>query len=628
MRLFLLFFVFCFLSTAEFLAQNTYDIVMPNGTSTKSSCQRCLQLFAQKPKEVRFSVEKDENNTLWFEITDKRWFDLMFQKDGDGIALDIVSKKRYDCEETPPGLNQIRGDLQKPVYAEALKRGLKPYNDRFRVRIGKLADDLVKETLEFNVLFLNNKHLCMYYTVYNLEAYNWELLDMGVYLDTITYRNQFASSENKLVKAYKTLNFKIPFEKNKSEYLKEDIKPVYDSLHLTDFDIKSIDIQAYSSVEGNLKRNIELQEQRAASIVKALQSFQEPTIETTVNSAENWVEFLNDIEGTPYEFYKDLSKSQVKAELTGTKGEAIEPILKNHRKALITLELEKKSSYKTIESDRLITEFNTALQADNAAKAYEIQNIVLGRIREKSISPEKLKEMVIPQQQKYSSFLNTNAATPYLVDKAYLVITYNEMEKLEKLDPESKKIKYNLAALKIVIWKFDVMPVNEEALLKQIINLKNYGIEKNLINRMLTNYFIIQSEKYNRAKEYKKKDAAVNKVLDLVKVLTFRDEDYLSVAQYLTFYSDEKRATALIEKRVNKIDVAEDLLFYYLNLTLVDRDLTQTSEYRSIMLNAFNRNKIRYCKFFDASNDGGVTFQLLEDDYLRDTYCENCTVLE
>lgn len=626
------FFVFLFLLIkvvqAAFAQDDTYGIVLPNGQTTRMSCQRCLQLFAQKPKEVRFSIKKDDNNVLWFNISDKRWFELMFQKSGDGIALDIVNKKRYDCNDTPPGNNQIRGDLQKPVYADVLRRNLKPIGDGFRVRVGVLPDELAGETLEYNVLFLNNKHLCMYYTVYNLEAYNWQLLDMGVYLDTITFKRQEQKGDALITTSYKNLNFRIPFEKNKSEYLAEDIKPVYDSLRLTDYDIKAIDIQAYSSVEGNLDRNIELQEQRAASIVKALQSFQEPTIETRVTSAENWVEFLKDIQNTPYAALKDLSKAEVKQKLAGPDGDALEPILKNHRKALISLSLEKKSSFKTMSSERLITEFNTALQNDEVLKAQEIQNLLLGRVRDKILNPDSLKNMEIPRQQKYADFLNNNAASRYLVDQAYVVIAYNELEKLEALDPTNRKIKYNLTALKFVIYKYDIQPVDPGAFLNQIRKLRSYDIEESLIGRMLTNYYIIQSEKYARARDYNKKDGAVNQVLSLLKTVSLRDEDYLSIAQYLTYYSDTKKATALIEDRVNRIDVDEDLLFYFLNLTIIDEALTQTADYRSIMLNAFNRNKKRYCTLFNASNDGGVTFQLLEDDYLRDSYCENCQGLE
>lgn len=621
--------VFLVLGSLQLLAQDAnYGIIMPNNQTTRANCSRCLQLFAQKPKEVQFSVSKDENNILWFNISDKRWFEQMFQKSGDGIAVDIVNKKRYDCNDTPPGNNQIRGLLQKPVYADVLRRNLKTYGKGFRVRIGTLPEELKGETLEYNVLFLNNRHLCMYYTVYNLEAYNWKLLDMGVYLDTLTFQKSEKEGEELQKTSYKTLKFRIPFEKNKSEYLAEDIRPVYDSLHLTDFDIKAIEIQAYSSVEGNLERNIELQEQRAASIVKALQGFQEPTIETKVNSAENWVEFLKDIEGTPYESFKTQSKTQIKKELAGPAGEKLEPILKNHRKALITLSLEKKSSYKTLSSEALITEFNTALQNDEVLKAHEIQNLLLGRVRDKILNPDSLKDLQIPQQEQYSDFLNNQAAVRYLVDQAYLLIAYNELKKLEDLDPDNYKIKYNLAALTFVIWKFDVRPVDPNAFLDQIRRLRSYDIKESLIGRMLTNYYIIQSEKYARERNYGKKDGAVRQVLSLLKTVELRDEDYLSIAQYLTYYSDLEQATALIENRANRIDVDEDLLFYYLNLTIIDDELTQTPEYRSIMLNAFNRNKTRYCRLFNASNDGGVTFQLLEDSYLRDSYCENCEGVE
>ena len=79
-----------------------------------------------------------------------------------------------------------------------------------------------------------------------------------------------------------------------------------------------------------------------------------------------------------------------------------------------------------------------------------------------------------------------------------------------------------------------------------------------------------------------------------------------------------------MNKKVRSIEVDEDLLFYYLNLTLIDAELTKTDDYRAIMLNAFNQNKERYCKLFNSVDDGGVTFQLLDNAYLRKGYCENC----
>jgi len=75
---------------------------------------------------------------------------------------------------------------------------------------------------------------------------------------------------------------------------------------------------------------------------------------------------------------------------------------------------------------------------------------------------------------------------------------------------------------------------------------------------------------------------------------------------------------------VNQVDVDEDLLFYYLNLTLIDNKLINRPDYRAILLNAININPSRYCALFNSSSKGGITFQLLDNKFLRDTYCENC----
>lgn len=81
-------------------------------------------------------------------------------------------------------------------------------------------------------------------------------------------------------------------------------------------------------------------------------------------------------------------------------------------------------------------------------------------------------------------------------------------------------------------------------------------------------------------------------------------------------------AAKLLGKKARTIDIDEDLLFYYLNLTLVNKTLTKKLDYRTIMLNAINMNKTRFCNLFNSVENGGVTFQLLEDDYLRKTFCE------
>ena len=244
--------VFCF-SSAK--AQNTFDIIFTQNADKDSRCTYFKSYFNSTPKEIGYSIKR-EGNKLYFQVTDKAWAIQLFKKAGDGLAIDVVSKSRYKCDTILKDA-QILGTILKPVYAKQLIRGFKPsLGSRFKSFVGTVPENLKEEELEFNILFLNNKVLCRYQSLYNLESYPWELLDMGVYLDSLMYKDKKIRSSDSFITKYKTLKFSIPFEKNKAEYSSEDIKPLYDSLRLTDFNIKKIQIKAYASIEGSLKRNL------------------------------------------------------------------------------------------------------------------------------------------------------------------------------------------------------------------------------------------------------------------------------------------------------------------------------------------------------------------------------------
>jgi len=618
-------FLLLFIQTQLFFGQNNYGILFPTDVQRAQKCQYFTQVFRQKPKEVRFGI-KVANNQLFFEINNKKWFDQLFRKAGDGMAIDVVSKSRYACDVETVKKQQIRGTLLKPVFAKQLRKGLRPTKNKlYRVRVGSLPQGVGEDELEFNILFLNNKTLCQYYWIYDLESYPWDLLDMGMYLDSLTYaKKKVVSTKDKFIMKYKTLTFTIPFEKNKSVYAAEDIKPLYDSLRLTDFNIKKINIRAYASVEGSVERNVELQEQRANSIATALQSFQKPTIITEINSSENWVEFLNDISGTKYEDLKSLNKEQIKKKLVGNVSSILEPYLKRHRKAVITLELDKKDKYKEMTISTLTDLFSTAISKDKIAEALAIQNSIFEKLNGKETPPDLLTKMAVPKQLKYVPILNKNSMFKFSTDDRFSLIVLSELQQLEKLAPTNKKVKYNIIVTKFKLWRFNHQSIKEKDLKRQTLDLKKYGISQPLIDRMLVNLHIIKAEKLMRQQNYAAKDVSVKYIQSNYQKLPLTSYDYLSLAQFFSFYANVDAAVELLDEKTRDITIDEDLLFYYLNLTLINKRLTESTDYRTIMLNAINMNKDRFCKIFNSITNGGVTFQLLENEYLRKTYCENC----
>lgn len=619
-----LFFVALFYSQIN-LSQSNSGIYFPISDAERNQkCTYFTNAFNQKPKEVRFSIVK-EGNQLFLSTNDKDWFAAVFKNSGDGVAIDVISKSIYDCNKDFED-SQIKGTLLQPVFAQQLLRGFKKSANsiNFQTLIGSIPKELQNDELEFNILFLNNKTLCRYQTIYNLESFPWDLLDMGVYLDSITYKDKKINTSDKFVTKYKTLKFVIPFEKNKYEYLSEDIKPLYDSLKLTDFTIKTINIKAYSSIEGSLERNIELQEKRAKSIVKSLQSFQQPNIITQISSSENWVEFLNDVTKTTYKDLKNLSKIEIKQKVVGNVSSDLEKYLKNHRKAVIILELEKKDTYKNMSKEKLVDTFNQLIVNENIEEALVVQNSIFDRLKEEN-SPELLSKLTVPKQLKFMPILTKNTVFKYLLNVSYAKIVFDELKSLEKLDPKNYQIKYNLVVMKFFIWRYNWEEIKENDFKVEILDLKKYGIKQNLIDRMLVNFHIVKAEKNIKEKKYEAKDDSVDFIIETYTNFTLSNFDYVSLAQFLTFYANTDEAIDLLEEKVKEITIDEDLLFYYLNLTLIDEYAVVSKNYRTIMLNAIEINKKRFCKLFNASNDGGVTFQLLKNKYLKTTYCENCT---
>ncbi|MBL4625525.1 MAG: hypothetical protein JKY42_10370 [Flavobacteriales bacterium] len=220
--------------------------------------------------------------------------------------------------------------------------------------------------------------------------------------------------------------------------------------------------------------------------------------------------------------------------------------------------------------------------------------------------------------------MNNKAAFEYQQDEEDVFSALVAFKELEDLLPKDKNIKYNICVLQLKAWLLGQATIEQDALKKSIEKLSTYGINTKLEKRLLINFNIISSEYYMYQRQYDKKDVALNYIYKNYKYLKLAPSDYLQLSKYFSSYTRYDWAEKILKPQVIKIDVDEDLLFYYINLTMVDPENTKRSSYRTIMLNAANVNKARYCNMFKPYRKGGVSFQLLGDEYLKESYCESC----
>ena len=617
------------LAIASHAQGGQWDIKDP-GQQMMLKCGECLAALHSKPKEVLFGLLTDENNDVWFVLNNPTLFDALFTKPGDGIAVDFVPRSLYSCPNTAPVQTSFyKGTVLKPVYLAELKRTRRNnMMGNTGWKVGHLTSAQAASPYELNLVLLKDHNVCYYNSFYDLARYRWDLLNMGLYMDTLVYGDNSDTTRNgrhATVLRRKTLRFNIPFAKNKATYSVADLQPLYDSLRLTDFNIKRIDIEAYSSVEGPEQRNLELQQQRANSIVSALQSFQAPSIITNVKASENWVEFLRDVLLTSHSELAALPKSVVKERLKDKRiASDLEPILAYHRKAVVTLELQRRDGYAGIKEEELVRQFEQAIADRNLARARELQNSVFSRVIDDELPSSFLTRLDIPAQRDFAPLLNSRIAFKYFEDPRDALEAYKALEDLQRLAPADGHITYNLYVMKFHLWLLGGQTIDPAQFKRDIEALVGKGIPAPLVERMLVNHAIIMAELYMANGDYTKKDERVGYIARNYKRLPLSNTDYLSLAQYFASYANYDMAKEVVEPRVTTVDANEDLLFYFLNLTIFDQERTREDGYRRIMLNAVNKNKQRFCGLFLPFGKGGITFQLLDDPYLMKTYCETC----
>jgi hypothetical protein len=594
------------------------------GDRYNNLCSACISAMRNRPKEVQFGLNADANGDVWFVVTSSDFFNKLFTGPGDGISVDVIPRSLYGCTKPSVNAPYFKGTALEPVYLAGLRRSMRIMDDGSVVmKVGHVPDALSKQSFELALVVLKNKYFCFYNSFYNLRSYRWDLLDMGLYLDSLTYHDPSDTAIN-VLRSDKVMRFTVPFAKNRSEYSAKDLAPLRDSLRLTDFTITDIDIHAYSSVEGTESHNIELQRQRAASILRAMQTYQSPGIATTVEANENWVEFLNDVGSSPYPDLAALSKEEVKARLRDpAMQQRLEPMLAEQRKALVTVYLRKNSVYVHADTAQLVNDLRKDLEDGNAKRAAEVQRAMFRRIMDHSAPSSLLDRVEIPRKKEFLLLLDQHASLHYFLDPKTALASYRELETLNTEFPDDPHLRYNLVALKFRVWKDGSLIVNADDFLREINALKTLGIPEPLVRRMVVNYHIILADQHMRAGHYAQKDEDLAFVEANYPRLALTDKDLLSLAQYFASYGDYAKARALIQPRLTHINVSEDLLFYYLNLTLTDPGLTAQPAYRKVMLNAINSDRHRFCDLFEPFGKG-ITFQLLDDPYLKKTWCEEC----
>lgn len=612
--LILLLFMPSFLSAQENLKQ----IKNPGGKKTKK-CRKYYDLYRKLPVEVRYTVRVVDGQILFY-FPNEEMFREIFDKKFDGFAIDIISRDQFNCERGAETANSWahKGELLPPIFRKDInKRMVIDRRNNVLINYGPLPEKYDPLNVECNLILLQKKFHCGYHSFSNIDYNQWELLEMGLYRDSLpdTPPAEFSLKEK--------IFFELAFEKNQHFFESSQMQPLYDSLHLSEYNVRSIDIKAFTSVEGDIENNVRLQNARASNIVEALQSYQKPEIAFSISASENWEDFFNDISKTQFQYLARYPQQKIKEELVKLEdSKEMNSILSAHRKVRIEIELERKVS-KDHTSDEIMAFFGQAVKNGQIKDALYVQNMVFEQIKSNRLPVELLGRLEVPNLSEYSSLTNNETVFAYENGFGFIGDHIRTFEELHGILPKSHKVQYNLAALKLKASSKTTFGANRKQILHLIKGL-SWKIEKELITRLKMNYHILNTDYLDQKGAYREKNKSLRQVYANYKKLKLSDEERLYLARFLAIYSQFNWAESLLVPRVFDANAAPELIDYYFRLTINDQRKINRPQYRELIESTLTSNKHIYCDLFLPTEQDGYSFQLLWNPMLADYYCESC----
>ncbi|RYY65581.1 MAG: hypothetical protein EOO12_06630 [Chitinophagaceae bacterium] len=613
----------CLLLTASAsVAQTVFGI---SGFATGAAALQQQATIDARPKEVLFGIHFKGDDVV-FQLTSENWFRKIFSGPGDALTADLVPRARLECGAAPLAAgNWYRGVVLKPVPYDEMLRTLKRFPDgTVEVRIGPVPPSLRGQELEGNLVILRNREVSFYRNFTHLDQSLWELLDMGLYTDSLL-RNGAAAKDGKPFFFSRKATVVIPFRKGAARFAPADIAPLYDSLSRGGQRVRKVSIRAFSSVEGALAANLTLQRQRGQSIAGAIQSFQKDPIRTELSSGENWVEFVQALPGTPFAYLAGLPKAAVKQRLQNRALlDSLEYLLAAQRKAVVTLYLDQDEGLR-LPADSLLPRFRQALGRARLDEAGAIQREVFSRVADNHLPEDFLSRLEIPAEKPYSRLLNDQVVYRQLLREISEDEALLELRKIEQLDPSNMRVQYNIAALLLRLWQYNEKAADRNDVAARIARLRRLGTPAALVDRMEINSRIVLCEILMRQEKFAEKDILLEEVKNRYIRPDWPDNDLLSIGRYFCHYAQYQWADELIAPRMERVDVDADLLFFYINLAFfTGHDFEEDEGMRRILLNAESIDNARVCGFFRATGRGGISMQLLLEPFWKSLYCENC----
>ena len=568
-----------------------------------------------------------EGREVFIDMESAKPLQKLLRNKNDALALDILQKEQYDCrhERNVIDYNRFnRGVLTKPYKSKKLfKKNLAAQSGNpkaFKAKVADLPEGLNIDESEINLLIIQDGAVCasvpksFIYPIKGTYKNQVKLL-----ADTLAINSHFGY---KPIPDSADLEFVVPFKGNKADYDESDIEPFLDALEQPDFNILSMSITAYSSVEGSDSVNRNLQHRRAESIVRALEKRKMDSTQTEIITDYNWNDFESDIKTTKYSYLAHLPIEQVQDSiLKHNLAKELEPILQKHRYARINMRVVYDVTGKN-ERPFVMRKFKEACDSSDRILALSIQKFAIKRILTGEYPTDAINDMRIPATAEFAGLAMNDLWLRWRLGQIKDAELKEKLSELASLSPSNEYIAFNNLLMQINYpeglfkdiggrLQSDVDRLYSTPLRKETVDKLNLRLQLKTISE-------VDSVTHVRSI----KTACIDRIKKIVDVKTESMDNSLKLAELFLDNKDYMLTIKTLEPWVASTNNMQVLLTY-VSLCSLFENLMHTAAFDAAMQQIRQIEPETFCKLLNGTGEG-FSLRVFENENIKSDYCKYC----
>jgi hypothetical protein len=634
MKLRIVFFLFCFLKwNSGLFSQQGYSYKEYD----RGDCISVERSYSRMPDELLFQVEKIDN-TFFAIFNDERWFDDFFAGDGSNLLLgnnalslgvQLVSADYFSCNYV--GFDRYDDffyHLDPFSYKEMKKFQERENDGLFRIPLGTVPPRFLNKEFDHGIVISKKNHECISHWYTKTPILDWQLLELALLTDTLVTDSEklvFHPDTSGLSLGEK-LEIDVIFPKNETSF---DLKKFREFLHhIPSFDLEpyKVSISAFASIEGPETRNKELYERRGEVVKNEIELILPSGVQYEIKVDENWDEFYLDVANSEFSWLTDMEPEQIRAQLSDrTISKELEPLLKKHRKATVTVWMRKEIQPDLSDMPGLIDFYVASLQAEHLENTLKIQDAIFELVDQENVSALFPDSLPLPTNKLFSYVFTRDYVYRYktgLVDHAKLFQLFDDLKDYYPNDPA---IRFNLAELAFRSWVGGDHSINADSVLGIINNLDQFDVPVWAKNRLLINFHLVSIRQSMAEADARKRLRSARAIRSLYTSSFTTDDELVNLARFFSAYRQTDVAERLLRPYARNNNPDEDLLYFYIILTINEATTVNMRWYNDLLEKAYEINPQRFCSLFQpVSSPGSAGISLLFRDRIKEFFCQNC----